>query len=182
MLQRLAEHEDFVVQVIEPGASPPPGGLPLDRMAEMYRDVARRNLRINTCLLPDALLRGLVGSEAWEIVLLGLRSGARTRPVAWYAAHRHERVYTPLLCGLDYEHVWRHGAYRQMLLTILCRAWEVGARSIHLGMDADQEKRTLGAVASPTCAWILGGPRFTFDAALLREVTEHVGLGQRERR
>ena len=142
----------------------------------LYRDVAARGLRINTYPLPGDVVPALLANPAWEVVTLAAEGGDEARPVAWYAAHQGDGHYAAFMCGVDYAHVagTEVGAYRQMLLRMTRRAREVGAHTLHMGMDAETEKRRFGAVPHPTCAYVLA---FDHDAGdRLHAVTTAVGL------
>lgn len=143
----------------------------------LYREVAARGLRINTYPLPENVVPAVLANPAWEVVTLAPADGDETRPVAWYAAHRRDGHYAAFLCGVDYAHVagTTVGAYRQMLLQMVRRARELGAHTLHLGMDAEMEKQRFGAVPYSTCAYVLS---FDHDAGdRLHAVTTAVGLG-----
>ena len=58
---------------------------------------------------------------------------------------RGESHYVPLLAGLDYTYVASHGAYRQLLYQMIRRALELGLSRVHMGLDAELEKRRMGA-------------------------------------
>ena len=158
------------------------GGMPDDpgfaaHLYALYRQVAARGLRINTYPLPEDVVPALLASPAWEVVTLAVDDGADARPVAWYAAHRRDGHYAVFMCGVDYAYVagTELGAYRQMLLHITRRARELGAHTLHLGMDAETEKQRLGAVPHATCAYVLALEHDASDR--LHAVTTAVGLG-----
>jgi hypothetical protein len=141
----------------------------------LYQNVARKKFRFNTFELPQNLLAGLLESPAWEIGILRLDG----RSVAFWAAHKHGAHYAPLFCGLDYEYVAKYGAYRQMIYQFALRAKSLGMEIVHLGMDAEIEKRRFGAVAHKTCMY--GQARADFNAALLREIVAEVGVQDAQR-
>jgi hypothetical protein len=126
----------------------------------LYRNVADRGLRINDYGLPVRLIPELLASPAWEIVALHLDPAhggpADGRPVAWGACHIHGDQYAPFVCGIDYGYVDGHeyGAYRQLLLHVTRRARELNMVDVHLGFDAEREKRRFGAVMVPTCMYM----------------------------
>jgi 7-keto-8-aminopelargonate synthetase-like enzyme len=151
----------------------------IDHLYGLYRNIAGRKLRLNTFALPRDAVAALAGSPAWELVTLHLApeagGPADGAPVAWYAAHISGAHYMPLLGGLDYEHVYAHGAYRQMLYQTVLRAEELGMCCVHLGMDADYEKDRFRTTRVPTCAYVHA--RDDFVGARMREVVAEVGLG-----
>jgi Acetyltransferase (GNAT) domain len=159
--------------------------LPPDEVAhlyQLYRNVAERKLKLNVFSLPEELIPEMLASPAWEIVTLlldpergGPESGA---PVAWFAAHKNGGHYAPFVCGLDYRYVVSQGAYRQMLYQIVKRATALGARSVHLGMDADTEKLRFGTAMQGNCVYVQA--RDHFSGALLQEIVAEVGVARPE--
>ncbi len=150
----------------------------LRRLYMMYRAVSSRKLRLNVFPLPERLLHALCESPAWELVTVHLDPAAGGpadgAPVAWYAAHRHAGHYAPFLCGLDYNYVFDHGAYRAMILQVVRRAHELGMAEIHMGMDADLEKSRFGSVRHDNCVYLQA--RDHFNGQLLQEIVAEVGL------
>ncbi|HYR09631.1 MAG TPA: aminotransferase class I/II-fold pyridoxal phosphate-dependent enzyme, partial [Longimicrobium sp.] len=147
----------------------------------LYLQVAERGLRINTFPLPESVVPALLSSPAWEVVALTLEAEAGGPgdglPVAWFAGHRAGGHYAVFMCGVDYAYVagTQTGAYRQLLLRMARRAREVGAHTLHLGMDAETEKQRFGAVAHPTCAYVLALEHDAGDQ--LQAIVTRVGLG-----
>ena len=143
----------------------------------LYRDVAAKGLRINTYPLPGNVVPALLASPAWEIVTMTPEGSDDARPVAWFAAHHQDRHYAAFMCGVDYayEPGSAVGPYRQMLLQIVRRARELGAHTVHMGMDAEAEKRRFGAVPHATCAYVLALDHDAGDR--LHAITTAVGLG-----
>lgn len=149
----------------------------VDHLYALYRDVAARGLRINTYALQRDAIQALLASPAWEVVTIAPADGDEARPVAWYAAHRQDGHYAAFMCGVDYAHVegTQTGAYRQMLLHMVRRARALGCHTLHMGMDADEEKQRFGTVAHPTCAYVLALEHDAGDR--LHAITTAVGLG-----
>lgn len=151
------------------------------RLYAMYRQVSSRKLRLNVYPLPERLIPALCDNPAWELVTVHLDPAAGGpadgQPVAWYAAHHHGGHYAPFLCGLDYDYVFEHGAYRSMIYEMVQRARELGVVDIHLGMDADLEKERFGSVRQGNSVYLQA--RDHFNSALLQEIVAEVGLERR---
>lgn len=176
MRRILAQADGFEVQVHEQ--------LSRDAQAHLYRlyrNVSDRKRRLNVFPLPEHTIGALLGSPAWEVVSLTLppEAGgpADGRPVAFYGAHRFGEDYAPFLCGLDYDFVRSHGAYRAMLVSIVRRAVSQGWSRVHLGMDADIEKERLGSVPTANSAFVR--VREHFNGALLQQIVADVGVMRR---
>jgi hypothetical protein len=155
-----------------------PLDVPVSVLHRLYADVAARNRRMNMFELPGTLLDALLRNPAWEVGILrikphhgGPEDGA---PVAFWAAHRHSDHYAPLFCGLNYRYIESHRPYKQTLRQVLARARALGARVVHLGMDAELEKRRWGARACTSAVFVQA--RAEYNGALLREIVSTVGL------
>ncbi len=148
------------------------------QLQQLYTNVAARKLRINTFLLPPSAIAEMLRSPTWEVITLHLDPAAGGpidgTPVAWYGAHTSGGHYMPLVCGLNYEYVHSHGAYRQLLYQIVLRAQELSMSSIHLGMDANYEKERFRTRRIKTCAFLHS--RDDFVGARMREIVAEVGL------
>ena len=144
----------------------------------LFRQVASRKHRINVFEPPAGFLTSLLASPAWEVVTLRLdpASGGPPSglPVAFYAAHVHGEDYSVFLCGLDYDHVIEHGAYRQALYQMVHQAHLRGLRCVHLGMDADREKARYGTEVVESVMY--GQARDHYKSSLLRQIVAEVGV------
>lgn len=148
------------------------------RIGELYDDLAARKLRLNVFAFPETLIPALLRSPAWEIgvVRVPVAEGGPEdgRPVAFWAAHLHGGHYAPLFCGLDDAWLESHGIYRAMLVQIVRRARALGMTTLHLGMDAEIEKRRIGAKTVQTCVYAQA--RDHYAGAQLREIVAEVAL------
>lgn len=150
----------------------------LEHLHSLYLNVAKKAMRLNVFHLPLRLLAAMHESPAWELVTLRLDPAhggpAHGRPVAFYAGYKQDAHYGAFLCGVDYDYVYQHGAYRQMLFQIIRRAMELGTKTVHLGMTANLEKLRFGTVAQRTCVYMQA--RDHFSGALLREIAAEASL------
>jgi hypothetical protein len=171
----LATAEDFTCSIHGQGAAPLDDAT-VARLQGLYDQLAARKLRLNVFAFPPTLLPALLRSPAWEIGVLRIRpeAGGPAAPVAFWAAHVAGAHYAPLFCGLDDAWLARRGTYRAMLLQILRRARAIGAHTLHLGMDAEIEKRRFGAETRGTC--IYAQVRDHYAGAQLREIVAEVAL------
>ncbi len=144
----------------------------------LYRQVASRKYRINVFEPPAGFLGSLLSSPSWEIVTLRLAPSAggpaSGLPVAFYAAHVLGEDYSVFLCGLDYDYVLEHGAYRQALYQMVHQAHLRGLRHVHLGMDADREKARYGTEVVESVMY--GQARDHYKSSLLRQIVADVGV------
>jgi 7-keto-8-aminopelargonate synthetase-like enzyme len=153
----------------------------ITHLHSLYRNIASQKVRLNTFELPSNLLTELLRSSAWEVVTLHLsaEAGGPSTPVAFWAAHKSQHDYAPLFAGLDYNYVRSHGAYRQMILAITRRARELGAMRLHMGMDAELEKRRFGAEGKKTCLYLQA--RGDYNAAILQKIVAEVELATKQK-
>ncbi len=144
----------------------------------LYEQLASRKLRLNVFAFPPTLMDGLLDCPSWEVGVVRIRPecGGPPRPVAFWAAHKHGRDYAPLFCGLDDEWLLKRETYRAMFLLMTRRAREIGMDHLHLGMDAETEKRRFGGVPAETCIYVQ--VRDHHAGALLREIAAEVAFAQ----
>lgn len=152
------------------------------RLYAMYRQLADRKLRLNTFPFPPELFTAILDNPAWEVGVLRLPVEAGGppdgRPVAFWAAHKHDGHYAPLVCGMEDAFSESHGAYRAALWNVLRRAHRTGMRVVHFGMDAEIEKRRFGARPVQTC--IYAQVRDHYAGAVLRDIAAEVALRDTE--
>lgn len=146
--RKVAPHEGkFAVEVLRRGGRAADSD-ELDHLHGLYGNVVERSLELNTFPLPDGFLRPMLDRAGWEIVTLTLKpddASGPQRPHAFFAAWIGAEQYAPMVIGLDYRAVARHGAYRQCLREVVRRAQIHGSRRILMGMGAALEKVRFGA-------------------------------------
>lgn len=171
-----SSHVHQEVYGVESGRRPDPALI--DRLDRMYREVSTRKLKLNVFPLPKRVIESICDNPAWELVTVHLDPAgggpADGSPVAWYAAHCSGEHYAPFLCGLDYDYVYEHAAYRAMIYQMILRARAIGMRDVHLGMDADLEKERFGSVRTPNSVYMQA--RDHFNGRILQEIVAEVGL------
>lgn len=150
------------------------------RLHSLYANVARRKRKLNVFELPENMIEHMVSSPAWDVVSLRLRNSDDPREegklVAFFAAHVNGEHYAPFLCGLDYDYVHEHGAYRQALFQMIKQARLRGCRHVHLGMDADTEKRRYDTTIRKNCVYV--HVRDHYNAHVLHEIVAGLGVGK----
>ncbi|MFN7142649.1 MAG: aminotransferase class I/II-fold pyridoxal phosphate-dependent enzyme [Myxococcota bacterium] len=173
----LEQAEAFEVRIHGHGASPLPTA-DAARLYAMYLQLAARKLRLNTFPFPPDLFAEILDNPAWEVGVLRLPASAGGppdgRPVAFWAAYKHDGHYAPLFCGMEDAWSESHGAYRAALWNVLRRAHATGMRTVHFGMDAEIEKRRFGARAVRTCVY--AQVRDHYAGAILRDLAAEVAL------
>ena len=139
--------DDWVVRIVD--AEHPADQATQDHLFGLYENVKNKSLRLNSFSIPRDFLNVMSSTPGWELLLLYPRDPATglesTMPAAFGACLKGASHYLPLLAGLDYSYVKTHGAYRQLLYRMVTRALDLGLSRIHMGMDAELEKRRVGA-------------------------------------
>lgn len=178
-LRRLMENAPaYRATVFGAHGEPLPSGDFAKHLHGLYLNVATRKRRINVFPMPERLIAPLFDNPSWEVVTLAPSGEPDALPVSWYCAHHHGGEYSVFMVGIDYAHVegLKYGAYRQLILHMIRRAREVGAKILHIGMDADREKERFGTRADSTCIYFQGLKHDHGEH--LADVIASVGLGQ----
>lgn len=171
----LRQAPNYTVRICsaQPDGTPALSNEEIHYLHSLYTNVARRKLRLNVFPLPEKTLQELACNPDWEFVLLILDPAAGGpgdgRPVGYYVANTCGHHYTPFFCGLDYDYVEEHGAYRQALFQCLRRGMERSIKHIHMGMDADFLKERLGSISTKHSAFVQS--RDHFNGVLLSKIS-----------
>lgn len=116
----------------------------IDFAYELYCNVNRSNLSVNTFLLPKKLFSYINKSEKVDVIELWMKVSNQDKPIkvaVGYCLVESEN-YFPWVLGLDYKYKQK-GIYRQLLLKAVLRAKQLGCKKIHFGLTADEEKGKL---------------------------------------
>jgi CelD/BcsL family acetyltransferase involved in cellulose biosynthesis len=114
----------------------------------------------------------VLGSPAFEVVLLRLPEVGGTDVVAFAVQHVGGWHVAPLFVGLDYAFVATHASYQVLLLQALRSARRRGARVVRFGMGADLQKARFGASREKRWAYVAASE--TFNADVLARLAETV--------
>lgn len=132
----------------------------------LFQNVKNNNLAINTFLYADKLFSKMNASNAWEFILLYIKeeySGNR-RPVSVCFCHKNvDRVYSPMLIGMDYDYLMAYGVYRQTLYQAIKRANALRCKKVNFGISASIEKKKLGATLYPKVGYYQAKDNFTME-------------------
>jgi 7-keto-8-aminopelargonate synthetase-like enzyme len=144
------------------GRPPRPGEV--EQLYRLYLNTKGHSLAINSFALPEDVFAHLLESPAWEVLTLTLKpehgGAADGTPSAMAVSLVGPEQYAGMIAGFDYGLLASHGVYRRLMLQVLRRAREVGARRLLLGLGAAQEKRRFGARAEAHDVWVLGHDDF----------------------
>jgi len=125
---------------------------------ELYLNVQKVNLGINTFPLPPQFFDELLAHDDFDLIKLEIKSeyshSGEKKIVGFVAAKIINGTYYGLYLGMDYDYLHSHKIYRQILWQFINRAQEVGAETVHLGFSADIEKQKFGSTLKPKVAFV----------------------------
>lgn len=149
----IRKHENkFECNIIEH-----PSSVETDHWFDLYLNVKRNSLELNTFELPKKLFYQFNANPNWEAITLQLKgpftiSGNNTVCIVW--CYKTTRTYIPMIIGLDYTYNRQFSVYRQALYQIVLRAKELDKEKIFFGFSAAVEKKKLGAKQIPIHAYM----------------------------
>jgi hypothetical protein len=125
---------------------------------ELYLNVKKRSLDLNTFTLPFKTFSEMVKDDNWQISSLKLKPEYDSRleqlPVAVMFTYLSGNSANFMLIGIDYDFQKEFHCYRQALYQVIRFNFTKGIKNIHLGFAASFEKKKLGAEIIPTCAYM----------------------------
>src|SRR5690606_12042229 len=139
-----------------------------ERFFELYDQVRRNNLGLNTFPFPKKIVAHMSDHPGWEFIVLTLK-GEHTEdqedlPVGVMFCYRTtDRGYVPAFVGMDYRYAHEHQVYRQLLYQTVKRAGELGQKKIEFGLTAAFEKRKIGAITIPKIAYIQAKDNYSME-------------------
>ncbi len=147
-------NDQYVMEVLGT-AGRQPSRTEHERMRELYHNVKRGSLELNTFDLPDDFFEHVARDPSWEILALQPSSGkpGAGEIAGMLACFRGPDQYLPTVIGLDYRYVREYGLYRQCLRHAIERGRSHGVSRVHLGMGAALEKTRFGARAVQQCCY-----------------------------
>ncbi|PXX23743.1 aminotransferase class I/II-fold pyridoxal phosphate-dependent enzyme [Arenibacter sp. ARW7G5Y1] len=135
----------------------------LPQLIELYRNVHRNNLGLNTFSFPERVFKNMSDNPHWEFIVLRLKSGPPKPIGAMFCYKNQGKTYVPAFVGLDYTYVTSHYTYRQLLYQTIKRAISLGFSHIDFGLTASFEKRKLGAVVSERYAFVQASDNYVLE-------------------
>ena len=161
-VQKIKRKQHFFEPVVKIRLSPDE----LDYAIKLFKNVKNHNFAINSFLFPEKLFQEINESEHWEFLILYIREeySINRRPVAVCFNHINaNRVYSPMLIGMDYDYLLEYGVYRQSLFEVIRRALALGCRQINFGISATIEKKRIGAAVYQRVGYYQAKDNFTME-------------------
>ncbi|MBL4704494.1 MAG: aminotransferase class I/II-fold pyridoxal phosphate-dependent enzyme [Flavobacteriales bacterium] len=144
-----------------------------DLFYKMYKEVARRNLAVNTFVYPQKVIRNMNNIQCWEFVILKLKKGnefdGKESIQAIGCCYKFGENYVPHLLGLNYDHNREINSYKQFLYQITKNARIRKFKKVHFGYSADVEKKKIGAEQIGKLAFV--SIKDTFNLEIINQMT-----------
>lgn len=146
----------------------------LDTFYTLFENVRQHNLGLNTFGFPKKMLQFMSESDAWEFIVLNLKSihvsFKQEIPVGIMFCYKNAgNTYVPSFVGMDYQYAFQHQVYRQLLFQTVKRAGESGFTTIDFGLTAGFEKRKIGADITEKSAYIQAKDNFSMELMEMME-------------
>ncbi len=128
----------------------------IERWYNLYIQVKKNSLALNTFTLPYKLFKNLASSANWDVLELHLKdkSIANSDAISVIFNYKSGDSYSAMFIGVDYSLQADFMPYRQALYQTILRAKELGVKNLHLGYTADLEKKRLGASSKNTFCYV----------------------------
>ena len=117
---------------------------------ELYKNVSNKSYQMNVFQLPFALFKAMNKNDEYEFIRLYLNG----QLVGVLANHIGNKTYSALLVGLDYDYVYSHNSYKQILFQALLRAKELACTKLDLAFTAGMIKKKIGAKEQDLYAFV----------------------------
>ncbi|SDR68468.1 7-keto-8-aminopelargonate synthetase [Gillisia sp. Hel1_33_143] len=154
-----AFRDKFEIQVLDELSN-----IELEKSFELYQQVKKNNLGLNTFSYPLSLFKHMNLSPQWEYILLYLKEEKMLQVGVMFCYKNSNNIYTPAIIGMDYEFSREYNVYRQLLFQTILRANELGNKRIDFGLTAGFEKHKVGAKVLEKCAYIQTKDNFALEA------------------
>jgi len=136
----------------------------LKKSFNLYQEVKKNNIGLNTFEYPYALFEHMSISPRWEFIMVYLKTEKMLLVGVMFCYKNSNLIYTPAVIGMDYEFSKKYNVYRQLLYQTILRAKALGSKRIDFGLTAGFEKRKVGAKIIGKCAYIQARDNFALEA------------------
>lgn len=132
----------------------------------LYLKTALKSYKLNTFVLPEKYFEYLHNNT--NVDKLVIRNKQNNQLIGIGYTYITEKSYCPWVLGLEDDSNLK-GLYRNMLLTAVLRAQELGCSGVLFGLTAEEEKNKLGANILKRAAFLQMGDNFDFNELDLLE-------------
>jgi 7-keto-8-aminopelargonate synthetase-like enzyme len=161
---------DFIVEVISESNL---NEADAEHFHNIYRNVNDNNLGLNLFTLPKRAIVNVARARGWEIIVLYLKSEPEKAIAMGYSyLTENGESYVTAFLGMDYNYVFSHRIYQQMLWQAIKRAKSLGCKNIRLGLTSDIEKQKFGAREKKNVLYVQNRDNYSFEAIEAMSVKE----------
>lgn len=118
---------------------------------QLYKNVARKNIGLNTFLLPRKFFKQLAKDSQWEIITVKSKTDNRLAGVAF--SYKTATSYQSVMIGMDYNYA-DQDIYSQILWQLILRAQQLQLTHLNMGLTSPVNKRKFGADSILQSAYI----------------------------
>jgi len=129
--------KEYEVAIVES-----PSNTDISHYYQLYKNVARKNIGLNTFHLPKKFFMQLAKDSKWEIITIKSKTDNCLAGVAF--SYKTKTKYNSVMIGMDYAYTDQH-IYPQILWQLVMRAQQLDLQHLHLGVTSSQNKRKFGA-------------------------------------
>ena len=133
------------------------------QVQELYSNVHRNNLGLNTFSFPEKLFKRISQHPNWEFLIISHCKKPEKIIGVMLCYNNNNTTYVPAFVGMDYEYLPKFHTYRQLLYQTIKRAIALNFKRIDFGMTAAFEKRKLGAKVEEKYAYIQSSDNYTME-------------------
>ena len=157
----------FNVDILEGNSKVERGNI--DTWYKLYENVKRKSFNINTYELPIKYFHNMQHHPRWEVIELRLKHEYDDREEkdqvvsVGFCYKSSKNTYSFMAVGIDYNYVFTHGCYRQVMYHCLLRANNLGCDKLYLGMDAAIEKKRFGVEVSQKSVYVQANDNFNME-------------------
>ena len=135
----------------------------LNQIQELYNQVHRNNLGLNTFTFPKRLFKNMSDHPNWEFITISFFENPEVFIGVMLCYKSNSQTYVPAFVGMDYQYLTKFHTYRQLLYQTIKRAIALKFKHIDFGMTAAFEKRKLGATVEEKYAYVQASDNYTLE-------------------
>lgn len=121
---------------------------------KLYEDVYAKAFELNVFKLPLAYFKSISVNKAYDSIRLYLNTEEGQVLVGVMFSHINSDTYNAMIVGLNYDYVYTHNVYKQILYKTVQRAKALQCETLDLAFTAELEKKKLGARPLETYAYV----------------------------
>lgn len=130
----------------------PKDSIEIEKLYKLYQQVYEKSHIINVFQLPYQYFENICLDPQYDIISLYHKKNNTLAAVMF--SYTYNNHYNALIVGLNYDYVYQHKAYKQILYQTLQRAKQLNCHHLDLGFTAELEKKKIGAKTQKVFAYV----------------------------